>query len=169
MLNSISSDQDFRNHLRFDLFSLDPSQKTRLSQPRFKSALHKLKKLSVDLVSDLLLSLYSPIGRPANDPALYIRSFILMQHFSYTSIDSWIKDVRADSLFQYLIGSHHIPNAASHYDFINRLTQDHPHRSTLFPKNKNDCNKKKLKKGEKLVNFKDEDTASLVDAYLTYP
>lgn len=169
MLNSISSDHDFRSHLRFHFFSLDPSQKKRLSQPRFKSALHKLKKLRVDLVSDLLLSLYSPIGRPANDPAIYIRSFILMQHFSYTSIDSWIKDVRADSLFQYLIGSHHIPNAASHYDFINRLTQDHPHRSTLFPKDKNDCAKKKLKKGEKLINFKADDTESLVDAYLANP
>lgn len=70
MRKSISSDQVYLHHLHFDFNSLDTSQKVRLSQPRFKSALHKLKKLRVDLVSDLLRSLYSPIGRPANDPAL---------------------------------------------------------------------------------------------------
>lgn len=132
MLKSISSDIDFRNHLRFDLSSLDPSQLSRLSHPSFKSAIHKLKKLSVDLVADLLRSLYSSTGRPANDPALYIRSFILMQHFHFTSINLWCDTVAHDSLFQFLIGSSHVPNASSHYDFINRLSADHPHRDLLF-------------------------------------
>lgn len=169
MLKSISSDQDYLNHLHFDLNTLDTSQKKRLSQTRFKSALHKLKKLRVDLVSNLLRSLYSPIGRPANDPAIYLRSFVLMQHLGYTSIDSWINDVHFDSLFQFLIGSSNVPNAASHYDFINRLTHDHPHRSILFPKDKNTFTKSKLKKGQKLENFKTEDTTSLVDAYSKDP
>lgn len=169
MLKHISSDQDYLNHLHFNLHTLDTSQKIRLSQPRFKSALHKLKKLRVNLVSDLLYTLYSPIGRPANDPALYLRSFVLMQHLGYSSIDSWINDVYFDSLFQFLIGSSHVPNAASHYDFINRLTHDDPHRSTLFPKDKNTFTKTKLKKGQKLENFMVEDTASLVDAYSINP
>lgn len=64
MLKSISSDQDYLNHLHLNLNTLDTSQKKRLSQPLLKSALHKLKKLRIDLVSDLLHSLYSSIGKP---------------------------------------------------------------------------------------------------------
>ena len=58
MLLFISSDQDYLNHLHFDLDFLDLSQKIRLSQTRFKSALHKLKKLRVDLVSDIFSAQY---------------------------------------------------------------------------------------------------------------
>lgn len=169
MLTFISSDCAYRNHLLSNINTLDKSQKSRLSQTRFKSALHKLKKLRVDLVADLLRSLYSPIGRPANDPAIYLRSFILMQHLGYTSIDIWVKDVLFDSLLQFLIGSAFIPNAASHYDFINRLTHDSPHRSSLFPKDKNKLSKTKLKKGQKLENFTPDDTSSLVDSYSVSP
>lgn len=169
MLKSISSDLDYRNHLRFDISSLDSSQKVRLSQSCFKSALHKLKKLSIDLVADLLRSLYSHTGRPANDPATYIRSFILMQHLGYTSIDLWCDDVAHDSLLQFLIGSSHVPNSSSHYDFIKRLTGDHPHRNILYSKDLNAGKKAKLKKGEKWVNFSKDTTASLIDAYSSNP
>lgn len=166
MLKSISSDFDFRNHLRFDLSSLDPSQLSRLSQPSFKSAFHKLKKLSVDLVADLLRSLYSSTGRPANDPALYIRSFILMQHFDFTSLNLWCDTVAHDSLFQFLIGSSHVPNSSSHYDFINRLSADHPHRDLLFSSDLySSKHPSKPKKGDKWVNFSSDSTDSLCDAY----
>lgn len=169
MLYSISSDLDYRNHLLFDINSLDLSQKILFSNVKYKSAIHKLKKLRVDLVSDLLFSLYSFTGRPANDPAIYIRSFILMQHLRYDSITNWCRDVKSDSLLQFLIGSNRVPNSASHYDFINRLTHDDPHRSLLFPKSKFFFEKQKLKKGEKLINFTKEDTEFLVDAYSTNP
>lgn len=169
MLTSLSSDLDYRDYLKFHIDSLDPSQKSRLSQSIFKSALHKLKKLSVDLVADLLSSLYSHTGRPANDPALYIRSFILMQHLGYTSIVCWCDCVKHDSLLMFLIGSDHIPNASSHYDFIIRLVGDHPHRSQLLPEKLNSSKAGKLKRGEKWVNFSDEDTRSLADAYSIHP
>lgn len=165
MLKYISSDLDFRNHLRFDIDSLDVSQKTRLSQSCYKTAFHKLKKLSIDLVADLLRSLYSSTGRPANDPAVFIRSFILMQHLGYTSIDIWCNELAHDSLLQFLVGSSRVPNSSSHYDFINRLTFDHPHRNVLFPASLNSSKKSKLKKGEKWVNFSKDTVASLVDAY----
>lgn len=165
MLTFISSDLSYRNHLHFDFNSLDTSQKTRLSEVSLKSALHKLKKVRVDLVADFLHSLYSPTGRPANDPAIYIRSFILMQHLHFTSLDLWCDHVSHDSLLLFLVGASHFPSASSHYDFINRLTCDHPHRSDLLPEKLNSSKIGKLKRGEKWINFSDEDTASLVDAY----
>lgn len=165
MLKFITLDDDYFNHLHFDFFSLDDSQKHRLLNPSFASALIKLHFLRVDLISDLLFSIYSSTGRPANDPAIYMRSFILMMHFGFTSIKSWVALISSDSLFQYLIGSSSIPNASSHNDFINRLSNEHIHLSTLFPKDKNSSSKSKLKKGQKLENFTHEDTESLVDLY----
>lgn len=169
MLSSISSDSDFRNHLHFDFFSLDSSQKSRFSQRIFQSALHKLKKLSVDLVADLLSSLYSSTGRPAIDPSIFIRSFILMQHLGFTSIDRWCDSAAHDSLFLFLVGASSLPSASSHYDFINRLTGDHPHRCDLLPAKLNFSKAGKLKRGEKWINFAHEDTSSLADAYSINP
>lgn len=170
MLKFISSDDDFLHHLKFDVNSLDVSQRQRLSHSSFKSALHKLKKLRIDLVVDILRPLYSHTGRPAIDPAIFIRSFILMQHLNYTSVDLWCDAVAHDSLLLFLIdAASHFPNASSHYDFINRLTHDHPSRSELLPANRYSSKTNKPKKGEKWINFSDEDTASLVDAYSVNP
>lgn len=83
MLKFISSDDVFLHHLKFDINSLDVSQKQRLPHSSFKSALLKLKKLRIDLIADILHPLYSHTGRPAIDPAIFIRSFILMQYLNY--------------------------------------------------------------------------------------
>lgn len=83
MLKSISSIWDFREFLSLEEINLDRAQRKRLSSKLFRSALHKLKKLDPALASDLLFCLYSNTGRPAIDPAILIRSFILMQHLGY--------------------------------------------------------------------------------------
>ena len=100
-------------------------------------------------------SLYSHTGRPAIDPAVLVRSFVLMNHLKYSSINLWCDDFANDSLLQYLIGSFNPPNSSSHYDFIIRLTGYDPHLSDLAPQSF--ITKKKFKnkpaKGEKLINF----------------
>ena len=80
MLNHISLIWEYRDFLSSQETYLDSSQFKRLHSSLFRSALHKLRKLDPGLVSDLLFSLYSCQGRPAIDPAILIRSFVLMQH-----------------------------------------------------------------------------------------
>jgi len=116
MLAYLSSIYDYRDFIDSQKCFLDPAQLKRLSSKKFKTAYHKLWKLDVGLAHDLIFSLYSLFGRPAIDPAVLIRSFILMQHLGYLSVDRWCADLEADSLLQYLIGSFDPPSSASHYD-----------------------------------------------------
>ena len=155
MLNHISSIWEYRDFLSSQETYLDSSQFKRLHSSLFRSALHKLRKLDPGLVSDLLFSLYSCQGRPAIDPAILIRSFVLMQHFKYTSIHNWCEALHSDILLQYLIGTFSPPSPASHYDFIIRLTGKDPHLDDLHPKDlyKKPDPKDKPKKGEKLINY----------------
>ena len=83
MLKYFSSIWDYRAFLKSHKSSLDSSQHLRLSSKSFLSASHKLKKLDPSLVQDILLPLYSSTGRPAIDPSVFIRSFVLMQHLGY--------------------------------------------------------------------------------------
>lgn len=172
MLLYMSSHDDFLGFLHFEKRSLGKDQIRRLQDPSFKRALLKVKLVNTDLVQDLIFPLYSPFGRPANDPSLYIRSIILMQHFGYTSIDKWCTAVANDSLLQYLIGSWNVPGVACHYDFINRITQDDPHLDELYAKglfNKEPLKKlkkeQKLKKNDKLINFTPQTTVDLYELY----
>ena len=104
MLKYFSSIWDYRAFLKSHKSSLDSSQHLRLSSKSFLSASHKLKKLDPSLIQDILLPLYSSTGRPAIDPAVFIRSFVLMQHLGYLSLHKWCDDLASDSLLQYLVG-----------------------------------------------------------------
>ena len=132
MLKYFSSSQDYKEFLKTEKSSLSTSDKSRLSSPKFKSAIHKLSKLDLDLAVDIIFDLYSSTGRPANDPAIYFRSFVLMMHLGYSSPRRWCADIQFDKILQYLIGSWNVPNHSSHYDFINRLTNKHNHLYSLF-------------------------------------
>lgn len=168
MLIYFSSSQDYKEFLKTEKSSLSTSDLKRLSSIKFKSAIHKLSKLDVDLVADIIFPLYSPLGRPANDPAIYLRSVVLMLHLGFTSLKNWCYEVHHDRLLQYLIGSWNVPNHSSHYDFINRITHSHPHLNDLLPQGFFSYKKPlaKPKSGDKLINFTKEDTASLCDKYL---
>lgn len=166
MLNHISTIWEYRDFLRFHKSHLDVSQ-LKLLKSKYRPALSKLRKLDISLASDILFPLYSLTGRPAIDPAVLVRSFVLMNHLKYSSIKLWCDDLANDSLLQYLIGSFDPPNSSSHYDFIIRLTGFDPHLSDLAPQSF--ITKKKFKnkpaKGEKLINFTKDDTASICDKY----
>lgn len=166
MLKYFSTTWDYREFLKAHESSLDSSQLIRLSSKSFKSASHKLKKLDPSLVQSILEPLYSSTGRPAIDPAVLIRSFILMQHLKYVSIHDWCDDLKSDSLLQFLIGSFNPPSVSSHYDFIIRLTGVDPHLSDLHPKDfYKKAPKTKPKNGEKLINYDHTDTYYLFDKY----
>ena len=166
MLIHVSSLDNYKSFLYLYETTLDPSQLKRLNHNPYRSALHKFRKLNPALAEDVLPSLYSSTGRPAHDPAVLIRSFLLMMHLGVTSVDSWADELANDSLLQYLIGSFSPPSTASHYDFINRLTHSDPHMNDLHPKDfyKKPCRKKPAN-GEKLINFSKVDTHDLLFRY----
>lgn len=163
MLTHISSAWGYREFLDFHKQDLDPSQ-LQFLHSKYRSALHKLDP---SLASDILFPLYSSTGRPAINPAVLIRSFDLMNHLKYVSIYQWCDDLKNDSLLQYLLGSYLIPNFASHYDFIIRLTGCDSHLDNLYPKAfiTKKVYKEKPSKGQKLINFSSDDTFSICEKY----
>ena len=172
MLKHFTSDCDFLAFLDSEKYRLSQSDLNRLSSSKdFKVALFKVKKAAVDLIRDQISALYSHFGRPADDPAVLIRSFILKQHFGYVSIKKWCEFVQSDPLIRFLIGSWDVPGFATHYDFIIRLTgrDPHPGKELEIPNLFKKANKDRLRKGEKWVNFTDDDVRSLCDRYLSDP
>ena len=172
MLRHISKRQDYLSFKESGKEKLSTSDLLRLESGKYKSASNKMDSLEPERTEELLLSCYSQVtGRPANDPTIYIRSFLLMLHMGYTSVDEWISAARSDILLQYLVGTWEIPPVACHYDFINRITGADPHLNELYPKSKNSREVKaqikaaKLKKGEKWENFDDDDTQKLKKKY----
>ena len=173
MLQHISSKSDYADFLHDEKNNLSFSDRRRLSSnKRFRSALWRFRKLDPALISDLVLPLYSQIGgRQAFDPAVLLRSYLLMQRLGFSSIDNWVREARSDPCIQYIIGSWRIPAVATHYDFINRSMQVDPHLDELFPVGKNSSETKKrlrelnLRKNEKWINYDQGVTRDLKDRY----
>lgn len=167
MLKYISSFKDYCDLLIFRKPDLSFSEQNQLkSNKLLRSALWRFRKLDFDPVLPLFVSYYSSEGRPARDPVIIFRSLLLMLKMKCWSIDSWVDLVHSHREYQYVIGSFDIPGVATHYDFINRLVNEHPHLSDLFPKGKyNRDVRTKLKKNEKWENFTDQDTSSLTQKY----
>ena len=112
MLKQMSTDMDYRAHLKFDFNSLSDSQKNRFKTSSFKDAMKKMMNLALD-------------------PAVFLRSFILMNHFKFTSISEWVNEASNDDLYKFLVGTDKMPGISSHYDFINRIMNVDPHRTDL--------------------------------------
>ena len=172
MLEKVTCKKDYRRAQARMAPALSKSDRERLNRdPRLKAARDKMLFLRVDRAEEALLPLYSPDrGRPAWDPAVLVRSFLLMQHFGHTSVQRWHDALAADVLLRYLVGSEEVPSVGAHYGFINRLTGDDPHGELhpegLFTKRLKELRREyKLKKGEKMVNFDDGDTRKLTERY----
>lgn len=173
MLLHISSNSEYLEFLHSEKDMLSFSDRNRLEKnEKLRNALWRFRKFDPGLVEDVILPLYSQTGgRPAFDPAITLRSFLLMTRLGFTSIDNWVNELQADPVLQYIIGSWSVPAVATHYDFINRIMQVDPHLDTLLPANKHGKEVKellkalRLKKNEKWVNFDDGDTRSLKERY----
>ncbi len=166
MLKHLSTIWDYREFLSSHKSDFDAVQRKRLDSLPFKRAVHKLKKLDIGLAADTIKDSYSDTGRPARDPCTLIRSFILMQHFGYTSLHKWCEAVEGDDLLSYLIGSHEPLCVSNHYDFIERFTCKVHSRNELHNKDYyKKPPKEKPKKGEKLINYSHSETEYLLDKY----
>ena len=170
MLKQMSTDMDYRAHLKFDFNSLSDSQKNRFKTSSFKDAMTKMMKLALDPVRDIIFGIYSNTGRPGLDPAVFLRSFILMNHFKFTSISEWVNEASNDDLYKFLVGTDKMPGISSHYDFINRIMNVDPHRTDLalaglFLRKNKDKRTAQLKKNMKWENCTVNDVSDLVKSY----
>lgn len=144
---------------------MDKSDRNRLNTITYKRAMYKLNKLDVGLAIDVIKSCYARNGRPARDPGLILRLFILMNHLGYTSIHKWCETLNNDRLLQYLIGSFETLCVSNHYDFIERLKGKVHSRKEFYSKDYFKKPKDKPKKGEKLINYSHSETYYLLDKY----
>ena len=167
MLIHLSTIWDYRDFLNSHRSDFDTVQLKRLESLPFKRAVHKLKKLDIGLAADKIKESYYSIGRPARDPCILIRSFLAMQHFSYTSLHKWCEALNAGKLYRYLIGSYEPLCVSSHYDFIERFACKVHSRNELHNKDyyKKPDKKDRLQKGEKLINYSHSETEYLLDRY----
>ena len=166
MLKHISSIWEYREFLKIEKINLTSVELKLLDSISYKKAIHKLKNLDIDLASDLIKDSYSLTGRPARDPGLLIRSFILMQHLGYTSIHKWCLDLNSNRFYQYLLGSYQHLCVSNHYDFIERFTCkvhsiNELHNKEYYKKEP----KVKPKRNEKLINYTHSETEFLYEKY----
>lgn len=116
----------------------------------------KLLNLNLDPLLELIPSLYSDGGRPAQHQAQIIRSLILFvllfnKTKARTSLTSWVRNVLPGSIsLTVLIGCpsiEELPPLGSYYDLMNRFwmgTRDACSRSLLLPPGKNGRKPKKV-------------------------
>ena len=109
----------------------------------------KLMALNLDLVRDIIESLYSETGRPAKNQAQILRSVIAFclligKTPAGLSLTKWVKEVLpASPILIALVGCesrYDLPPLGSYYDFMNRLwdaDREKYSRSKLFPAGKN--------------------------------
>lgn len=88
----------FLENLNSSIQALPPYDLTRLQSPDFSKALFKVRSFNLDPAVDRFEELYSSYGRPCKDISVLLRSFLLMVHFRYTSVQKWHDDMKADIL-----------------------------------------------------------------------
>jgi len=91
----------------------------------FEEAFMKMYCLNLDLVRDDFLPLFSSTGKPSNQQPEIFRSFILMSHFKYASLEDWIAYAKSSEMICFLVGvtPDRFPGESTHRDFISRLWQ----------------------------------------------
>lgn len=114
----------------------------------FETAILKLYYLNLDEIRGDFLPLFSSTGRPSNQQAEIFRSFLLMSHFCYASIEKWCEYAVSNKIICALVGvtPDDFPGASTHYDFFNRLwIAEKPDKQKVFiPKSKKKHGKNKL-------------------------
>ena len=117
----------WQSHSDYQHFLIEQVNRQFKHNPRsienYELAILKMHHLNLDLVKDDFINLFSFTGKPSNIQPELFRSFILMSHFKFASIDLWVKFASASPLISSLVGVSFLnfPDASTHRDFINRL------------------------------------------------
>ena len=87
----------------------------------YERPLSKVYILNLDPLKELMLPLYSTVGRPSiNQPEIF-RAFIMMNDLGY-SPETWVEKLSKNPVLQTACGFRgKLPGVASYYDFIDRI------------------------------------------------
>jgi hypothetical protein len=142
----------WRSHAEYQKFMVEGVNREFKRNPKsiktYESAFIKMYYLNLDNIKEDFTSQFSSVGRPSNRQPEIFRSFILMAHFKFASIDEWVDHASATPLLCALVGvtSDTFPGASTHRDFMTRLwTYGKPKRIRIkFSKPTGKHGKKKL-------------------------
>ena len=147
MLKSWQSHQEYKAFLHEAKVHFGPSLRHRLFS--FSDIRAKLISLNLDPVMEFISSLYSDGGRPAENQAQILRSFVLFcllrsAKLICCGLTKWASSVLpGDPVFCALVGCScdNLPPVGSYYDFMNRLwlfkDRSRYSRTKTFPAAKN--------------------------------
>lgn len=138
---------------------------SRLNDTLNSKALLRMIWIDINGAFEILKDSYSTTGRPAEQQAEILRSFILMPHFKYTSIKNWAARIKSDPFIAALIGSSpgNTPASSNHYDFLNRFIFFEHEDDNILPKGYFSSPEFKPKRNEKLNNINSNSVSELID------
>ena len=142
----------WRSHADYQKFMIERVNRDFKRNPKsiknFESAVLKMYYLNLDNIKEDFVPRFSLVGKPSNQQPEIFRSFILMSHFKFASIDEWVAHASATPILCALVGvlPDSFPGASTHRDFMLRLwTSGRPNRVKIkFPKPKGKHGKEKL-------------------------
>ena len=91
----------------------------------FEPAFLKMYQMNLDSIQEDFLPLFSNTGRTSNQQPEIFRSFVLMVHFKYSSLEDWLSYAKSSKLVCALAGvtPDTFPGESTHRDFVSRLWQ----------------------------------------------
>ena len=131
----------------------------------YGSLVEKVYVLDLDPLKDVVISLYSPIGRPAqNQPELF-RALVVMLHSKIQDPTKFVAQLRSSPVLAAICGFEgSTPGVGTFYDLLARLwLADAPQKAIQTPKSKG---RKRPKSGEKLKPKHPSIVKKLVDKAL---
>ena len=142
----------WRNHAAFQRFLVETVNREFKHNPKaikhYETAFLKMYHMNLDSVREDFLPLFSPIGKPSNQQPEIFRSFVLMSHFKYASLEYWLSYAKSSKLVCGLVGvtPDTFPGESTHRDFVSRLWQanDKNRLRTVTKKPKTKHSKEKL-------------------------
>lgn len=123
------------------------------------------------MVANIVRFRYSDDGAPARDPVAMFRSLLLMEMTHCSSIDDWVRDLKAFPLWAIFssFDPGNVPGVGTFYDFMKRLwLADAPNRFHKVSKHRHRKPKKGKRKGEKAPH-KPGIVNHLVERFLKHP
>lgn len=121
---TMSTHQDYLAQLQTQCASFADDTAFQSSLATYAYECVTLCTLSLDPVREAIDALYCPTGQGAPyDPAILLRSWILMTLCYVSSPDAWARRLRREPVLAVLIGATpgHTPCATAHRDFLTRL------------------------------------------------
>ena len=125
----------WRSHAAYQKYMIEWVNREFKHNPKsieaYESAILKMYYLNLDNIKEDFIPRFSHTGKPSNHQPELFRSFILMSHCKYASIDDWVLHASATPMLCALVGVSYseFPAASTHRDFMLRLwTTGKPNR-----------------------------------------